>query len=1008
MNQLYYDSNNHLYIDVPINIYLPSKNSIINDEYQPGFDLKYEIAYNNYDKVESKDEKTPDFNESERIITKSSVSNPRPDQRKINLVSFSTIALFFYQVSDRLRDIFKRCQSETIEMRPIIEEVFSRVIPHFYNYYKKYKIVSVGSFSNFFTSPYNDRIMKELKIMSNNNLFKIIHSLNLKKGTTFMTKIFPKSVNTEEKIFREFQILNSLKHPSIVSLNGFAPDQNTLFLESASKGPLTNNKTIPLESFYQILKYLSSALCYIHNHGIILRSLSPNNIYIRQDLSPVIIDFQYSSEPLSTNAYLTDKYAIIDCMPPEFINGEAYSYSADVFSFGLVVAFFFLSDTKLEEQRAFAHDDTEYDLENIPVNVQKLIKMCLSFDPAQRPSFNYLFRYISEHLVNKNNDKNAQLEQYHERRDKNYIELLDNFCCLKDPDSLNIKGMELIYSGRIGEARSLFVEGSSFHHPACCNNLGMMSYLGLGKPQNINESIKWFQKASEYGDDYGNINLGIVYENYKYFNIEPKNANAVSMYKRSKLAKAKYLIGLKDHEYAKTLDFTSDSDICNLIGKLVEDGEIESPKHKAKYYYKVSAFQRNPSGLYNYSRVLKKKHPEKSEYYMKLAQIFGELKPIRTSLDILHEIWEPFQVLHTKAMNLVAEIEYGDEKAKTEFWEFFKIGYGVFNQKINKDFEFPQSDLNKVGDIDQNNSIFEQEKMNCINKYEGLTREMIDEYSLYLSEDEVIKLIHELYQEPKVSKIPIKPYDDHIKLINNENIAMKVMMKEFPSFVKDFYKSLLEPNQWNVEGAIQSAVGLIYGFERNHELVDPLIRLAYEYQHLNYFFVKNVYLRSKRNEEKTREYLDTFPIPKKDAEKSYEESEEESKEIIGEEIKKGIIIVTNPDNLREAEKVEKKNIICVDKNVRSITLTKPTHKKKRTIYIDLHGLTQEKAKEFVNDTINKYINSDVHIINFITGRGKHSQGGIPVLRPLVLYICHTMNISAKIKPDNEGIVQLVL
>lgn len=76
--------------------------------------------------------------------------------------------------------------------------------------------------------------------------------------------------------------------------------------------------------------------------------------------------------------------------------------------------------------------------------------------------------------------------------------------------------------------------------------------------------------------------------------------------------------------------------------------------------------------------------------------------------------------------------------------------------------------------------------------------------------------------------------------------------------------------------------------------------------------------------------------------------------------------------------------------------------------LDLHGKRKADCKEFVEEVLMRNKNSRYSKINFITGKGKHSPGNIPVLRPLTMKICEKYGFKASILPDNDGVVQVEL
>ena len=78
------------------------------------------------------------------------------------------------------------------------------------------------------------------------------------------------------------------------------------------------------------------------------------------------------------------------------------------------------------------------------------------------------------------------------------------------------------------------------------------------------------------------------------------------------------------------------------------------------------------------------------------------------------------------------------------------------------------------------------------------------------------------------------------------------------------------------------------------------------------------------------------------------------------------------------------------------------------VSFDFHGLQLEECLEFVNyalDNSNVTLNGEkVDRFHFITGRGNHSEGNKPILKPQVLDLCKKRKFKAYICPQNEGTI----
>ena len=98
-----------------------------------------------------------------------------------------------------------------------------------------------------------------------------------------------------ERFQREYEIISSISHPAIVQIHdyGTLPQHLYLAMEYFPCGDLRDRLRNPLsveESLYY-LRAIAEALRVIHVFGIFHRDLKPANVMLREDNSPVLIDF---------------------------------------------------------------------------------------------------------------------------------------------------------------------------------------------------------------------------------------------------------------------------------------------------------------------------------------------------------------------------------------------------------------------------------------------------------------------------------------------------------------------------------------------------------------------------------------------------------------------------------------------------------------------------------------------------------------------------------------------
>ena len=150
----------------------------------------------------------------------------------------------------------------------------------------------------------------------------------------------------------------------------------------------------------QILIEISSALDYVHEHGVVFRDLKPNNIGLRRG-QVQLFDFGLSRElPLldtKTPFNMSGKVGTIRYMAPEVLLHEPYNVSADVYSWTMVACEILTGEKPFSGWTPDLY--TEYvcrqgmrpDLSAIPHgDLQLLLQHCWISNASQRPTFPHI------------------------------------------------------------------------------------------------------------------------------------------------------------------------------------------------------------------------------------------------------------------------------------------------------------------------------------------------------------------------------------------------------------------------------------------------------------------------------------------------------------------------------------------------------------------------------------------------------------------------------------------
>jgi eukaryotic-like serine/threonine-protein kinase len=145
-----------------------------------------------------------------------------------------------------------------------------------------------------------------------------------------------------ERFQREYEIISSITHRAIAEIYDFGSQPGHLYLamEYFPCGDLRDRLRNPLsvdESLYY-LRAIAEALRVIHVFGILHRDLKPANVMLREDNSPVLIDFGLARRSVDDGGttgvgqVLGSPYYI----SPEQAQGQRVDVRTDLYSLGVM------------------------------------------------------------------------------------------------------------------------------------------------------------------------------------------------------------------------------------------------------------------------------------------------------------------------------------------------------------------------------------------------------------------------------------------------------------------------------------------------------------------------------------------------------------------------------------------------------------------------------------------------------------------------------------------------
>ena len=223
-------------------------------------------------------------------------------------------------------------------------------------------------------------------------------------------KIYP-SRFFDERLRTEFLALRHLHHPSISRAYDFGRSETDgapfFTLEYVSGDPLTrvtptNLTEAWLQRALSLFVRVSGALAYLHRRGVLHLDVKPDNVLVRgqgDSAIPVLIDFGLVRAIASTETSLG--MATLPYAAPEMFTGAQPAPAVDIYGLGATFYRVFsgadaISGRDLSSYARSHREHSPAPIENIPTEVDKVIRRSLAKDPRHRPDADELHRQLTE------------------------------------------------------------------------------------------------------------------------------------------------------------------------------------------------------------------------------------------------------------------------------------------------------------------------------------------------------------------------------------------------------------------------------------------------------------------------------------------------------------------------------------------------------------------------------------------------------------------------------------
>lgn len=343
---------------------------------------------------------------------------------------------------------------------------------------------------------------------------KVTYAKDKITSQEFAVKEF-NDTNSDEFTLK-YMKLSGINHSNIIDVDVAVPADDSghgvrVFMkniENINNRSLKDNYESSFGTFIDNIFQIACAMRYLHLHGVIHLDLKPENILIRKNGSAVVTDY-FNSMFINREELLKSQRNKESCASPEILNGEKFSFSTDVFSFGMLLVDIISPD----DHMAIRENGDYIKIVGLTGNddpyLLKLVKYCVKTNPKKRKSFKFITEYIYESFY-QNNEKVDEAskffaKQMFENLKLHYEERIDQLKVLALRGS---REAMLEYYKYIPheEAISYIVRGANAGIASFQNALGVF----LSTEKENKSSDEMIQLAAERGDNLALTNHGFT------------------------------------------------------------------------------------------------------------------------------------------------------------------------------------------------------------------------------------------------------------------------------------------------------------------------------------------------------------------------------------------------------------------------------------------------------------------------------------------------------------------
>lgn len=235
----------------------------------------------------------------------------------------------------------------------------------------------------------------------------LAHDVDLQRPVAIKVMLAALAADEEfvARFRREARTVAQLHHPNIIQVYNIGLTQEGrpyIAMQFVDGGSLRDvlrdlgqqGKLMPTAQALAIIRQMADALSEAHQAGIVHRDIKPNNILLRTDGTPVLVDLGIAA--VQSGPKITRTGSLIGTphyMAPEQARGQATDARSDIYSLGVVLYEMLVGHPPFTAQEPMVVLHAHVYEQPVPVGqmrrdlssqTQQLVDICLQKDPNQR------------------------------------------------------------------------------------------------------------------------------------------------------------------------------------------------------------------------------------------------------------------------------------------------------------------------------------------------------------------------------------------------------------------------------------------------------------------------------------------------------------------------------------------------------------------------------------------------------------------------------------------------